>query len=157
MGWVMLRSAIVFAGLAAVAPAAAEQLKPDEARAFVVGKMFDYTCFEGTSGRGRIYPDGSVAGTIQIRGKGKSHYVVLPAGTIQVKPESVCATVKGVPFQPCFNVVKTDARSFRGSISGFGFAYCDFTRRNARFTIARSRAPKSAPVVLRPSVTASSD
>jgi hypothetical protein len=157
MGWVMLRSAILFAGLAIAAPAAAEQLKPEEARAFVVGKMFDYTCFEGTSGTGRIYSDGSVAGTIQIRGQGNSRYVVLPPGTIQVKPESVCATVRGVPFQPCFNVVKTDARSFRGSLSNFGFAYCDFTRRNARFNVARTITRPSEPMALRPSVTASSD
>jgi hypothetical protein len=37
---------------------------PEQARAFVVGKVFSYTCFEGTSGVGRIFPDGSVVGTI---------------------------------------------------------------------------------------------
>jgi hypothetical protein len=35
-------------------------------------------------------------------------------------------------MQPCFNVDKTDPQSFRGSISGLRFAYCDFTRRNSR-------------------------
>jgi hypothetical protein len=34
--------------------AAAEELGPEQARAFVVGKLFAYTCFEGTSGMGRI-------------------------------------------------------------------------------------------------------
>ena len=43
-------------------------MKPDEARRFVVGKQFSYTCFEGTTGSGRIHADGSVAGYIQIRG-----------------------------------------------------------------------------------------
>jgi hypothetical protein len=33
-------------------------------------------------------------------------------------------------FEPCFHLEKTDDRSFRGSLSGLGFAYCDFTRRD---------------------------
>ena len=37
--------------------------------------------------------------------------------------------VQGMPFQPCFNLQKTSDKSFRGSVSGLGFAYCDFTRR----------------------------
>ena len=34
-------------------------------------------------------------------------------------------------FEPCFNLVRLDDRSFRGAVSGLGFAYCDFTRRMA--------------------------
>jgi hypothetical protein len=50
-----------------------------------------------------------------------------------------------MPFDPCFNLEKTDAQSFRGSISGLGFAYCDFTRRNNRPNIVRaSTRPQSA-------------
>ena len=41
--------------------------RADEARHFIAGKQFAYQCFEGTNGNGRIYPDGSVAGYIQIR------------------------------------------------------------------------------------------
>jgi hypothetical protein len=42
-----------------------------------------------------------------------------------------------MPFQPCFTVQQTDARSFRGALSGpLGFAYCDFTRRNPRLEIS---------------------
>jgi hypothetical protein len=58
--------------------------------------------------------------------------VVLPAGTVRAEGQSVCASVNGIPFQPCFNVDKTDPQSFRGSISGLRFAYCDFTRRDTR-------------------------
>ena len=32
--------------------------------------MFAYTCFDGTTGAGRIYADGSVAGNIQVGGSG---------------------------------------------------------------------------------------
>jgi len=61
---------------------------------------------------------------------------------LQVKPEAVCASVRGMPFQPCFNVNKTDHASFRGSVAGLGFAYCDFNRKSGRVdlaTNARSR------------------
>lgn len=156
-----LRSAPALALLALVAPVTAEELKPDEAKRFVAGKLFSYTCFEGTTGAGRIHADGSVAGTIQIGGRGPVRHVTLPSNTIRLSSESICASVRGIPFQPCFNVVKTDARSFRGSLSGFGFAYCDFVRQNPRLTVAsaapekprRVRAPRPlhSAVVLRPS------
>jgi len=45
--------------------AAAEDLSPEQARAFVVDKLFDYTCFDGTTGMVRIFSDGSVVGTIR--------------------------------------------------------------------------------------------
>ena len=89
-------------------------------------------CFEGTTGSGRIYADGSVAGYIQIRGTGPRRFVVLPAGTLRVKGDRYCASVRGVPFEPCFNLNRTSQVSFRGAVSGLGFAYCDFHRRSAR-------------------------
>ena len=125
-----LRNAALVAMIGIATPVVAEEMKPDEAKHFVAGKLFSYTCFEGTTGTGRIYSDGSVAGTIQFRGDGPVRHVTLPSGTIKVGTESICASVRGVPFQPCFNVVKTDPASFRGSLSGFGFAYCNFTRRS---------------------------
>ncbi|MDQ2079546.1 hypothetical protein RA307_05075 [Xanthobacteraceae bacterium Astr-EGSB] len=156
-----LRGAAIMALVGLIAPATAEELKPDEARRFVAGKLFSYTCFEGTTGAGRIHADGSVAGTIQIGGQGPVRHVTLPSNTIRLNPDSICASVRGVPFQPCFNLVKTDAKSFRGSLSGFGFAYCDFVRLNPRLTVAsvargkprRVRAPRPlhSAVVLRPS------
>lgn len=131
-------ASIGIASIGIVGTALAEDLKPEEAKRFVAGKMFSYTCFEGTNGAGRIFADGSVAGTVQIGGKGPVHHVVLPTGTVKVSTGSICATVRGVPFQPCFNVVKTDPASFRGSLTGFSFAYCNFTRHNPRSQLLRS-------------------
>ena len=34
-----------------------------------------------------------------------------------------------MPFEPCFKLNRTSDHSFRGSVLGVGFAYCDFTRR----------------------------
>jgi hypothetical protein len=137
------RLAVMVLGLVASTPAFSEELKPEEARKFIAGKLFAFNCFEGTRGAGRIYADGSVAGSIQIGGSGPVRNVRLPAGTLQVKPESVCAAMKGLPFQPCFNLQKTDHASFRGSISGLGFAYCDFNRKSGRVdlaTVTRTRS-----------------
>jgi hypothetical protein len=126
-----LRNAALVALVGIATPVVAEEMKPAEAKRFVAGKLFSYTCFEGTTGAGRIYSDGSVVGTVQIRGEGPVRHVTLPSGTVKISTESICASVRGVPFQPCFNVVKTDPVSFRGSLSGFGFAYCNFTRRSS--------------------------
>ena len=137
------RMAIVVLGLMASAPAFSEELKPEEARKFIAGKLFAFNCFEGTRGAGRIFADGSVAGAVQIGGTGPMRNVRLPAGTLQVKPEAVCASMQGLPFQPCFNLQKTDQASFRGSINGLGFAYCDFNRKSGRVdlaTVTRTRA-----------------
>lgn len=123
------RIAIVAASLLAAAPVLAEPLSGEAARRFVAGKLFAFTCFDGSRGAGRIYGDGSVIGSIQFNGTGPARSVWLPAGTLHVKGEAVCATLKGMPFDPCFKVDRTDERSFRGSVSGMGFAYCDFTRR----------------------------
>lgn len=132
------RIALALAGLLAALPAAAEDLNAEAARRFVVGKTFAFNCFEGTAGVGRIQHDGSVAGTIRFQGRGPVRYVRMPANTLQVKGERVCASVKGLYFEPCFNLTQTDAKSFRGAISGFGFAYCDFTRRGGRTELARA-------------------
>jgi hypothetical protein len=127
----------------------AGELKPEEAKRFVAGKIFSYTCFEGTSGAGRINADGSVAGTIRMGGSAAPRYVTLPPGTIQVSSNSICASLRGMPFQPCFNVVQTDHRSFRGSISGLSFAYCDFVRHSPRRPLtARASRPQPQPAVM---------
>jgi hypothetical protein len=65
-------------------------------------------------------------------------HVALPAGTIRVKTEAVCASVRGMPFEPCFDLNQKDKASFRGSISGLGFAYCDFNRGSARVNLAKA-------------------
>ena len=65
---------------------------------------------------------------------------------MRVQGESVCAAVNGIPFQPCFNLDRTDAQSFRGSIAGLGFAYCDFTRRNIRLTTVHTADGPRTPL-----------
>ena len=57
--------------------AAAEDLSPEQARAFVVDKLFDYTCFDGTAGMVRIFSDGSVVGTIRGR-QSETRFTALP-------------------------------------------------------------------------------
>ena len=153
-----VRSVTIAAALLVAGPVLAEPLDVAAAHRFVVGKMFAYTCFDGTRGAGRIQPDLSVAGTVQVRGTGPVRYVQLPPGTLKVKGTNVCASVRGVPFEPCFNVDKTDARSFRGSISGMSFAYCDFTRyvprRPTVRTSWRDRVP-SQPLAIHAAARAS--
>jgi hypothetical protein len=154
----MLRGIALLIGLLAALPAIAGEMTAEQARQFVVGKTFNYTCFEGTRGQGRVFPDGSVAGSIQIRGKGQVHYAALPPGTLRLKGESVCASVRGLPIQPCFNLNRISETSFRGSISGLGFAYCEFNHSNPRTILAHSSngpLPLSPqPLGLRPSLAA---
>src|SRR6476661_2619292 len=149
----MLRGFALTVGLLAALPAVAGEMSADEARRFVIGKMFNYTCFEGTRGQGRVNSDGSVAGSIQVQGAGPVRFAHLPANTLQVKGESVCASVHGLMIQPCFNLERTSDVSFRGSISGLGFAYCEFTRNNGR-TIVAHRSAAAQPLGLRPSLAA---
>ena len=151
----MVRSFALTVGLLAALPAVAGEMSAEEARRFVIGKMFNYTCFEGTRGLGRVNADGSVTGSIQFQGSGEVRHAYLPANTLQVRGESVCASVRGLPMQPCFNLERTSANSFRGSISGLGFAYCDFTRHGrttVAHTVQRPQAPQ--PLGLRPSLAA---
>jgi hypothetical protein len=142
--WTLSRAAVLFASVVGVFPAAAAEMTAEEAKRFVAGKLFAYNCFEGTNGTGRIFTDGSVVGSIQIRGDGPVRYVALPAGTLRIKGASYCATVRGLPFEPCFNVDQTSHQTFRGSVYGFRFAFCDFTRRSSRADLA------STPLRLNP-------
>jgi hypothetical protein len=136
------RIAMIVVGLASTFPAAAAEMRADEARRFVVGRLFAFHCFEGTTGAGRVHADGSVAGVIRLQGAGPMRYVALPAGTLHVKGEFVCARLKGVAFEPCFNLEQTDEHSFRGSVTGLSFASCTFTRRGGRTDVVRTnRAP----------------
>ncbi len=105
----------------------AEQLDPEQARAFVVGRAFSFSCFEGSRGAGRVHADGSVAGTISLREK-PARYVRLPANTLRVRDGAVCGYLKGMAFEPCFNVVRTGPGSFRGTLAGIHTMWCDFVR-----------------------------
>ena len=131
---------------AMVAPALAGQMmSAEEARKFVSGKVFAFTCFDGTRGAGRVLDDGGAAGAVQFSGSGPVRHIRLPGNTLQVRGQAVCASIKGIPFEPCFNLDKKDERSFRGSVSGMGFAYCDFNHQGAaQMLMARAVArPRS--------------
>ena len=76
----MVRGVALLVGLLAAVPAMAGDMSAEEARRFVIGKMFSYTCFEGTRGQGRVHADGSVVGSIQFQGGGPVRYAALPRG-----------------------------------------------------------------------------
>jgi hypothetical protein len=130
---------------AMIVPALAGSMNADEARRFVSGKVFAFSCFDGTRGAGRILDDLGAAGSVQFSGSGPIRHVRLPGNTLQIRGQAVCASIKGLPFEPCFNIDKRDDRSFRGSVSGMGFAYCDFRHQGAsQMLMARSVArPRS--------------
>jgi hypothetical protein len=130
---------------AVIAPAMAGMMSADEARKFVAGKVFAFTCFDGTRGAGRILDDMGATGAVQFNGSGPVRHLRLPGNTLQVRGQAVCASIKGIPFEPCFNLDRKDERSFRGSVSGMGFAYCDFRHQGAaQMLLARAAArPRS--------------
>jgi len=136
---------VATAGALILPAMAGQMMNADEARRFVSGRVFSFTCFDGTRGAGRIYDDGGAGGSVQFSGTGPIRRMRLPGNTIQVRGQAVCASLQGIPFEPCFNLVKTDERSFQGSVSGMGFAYCNFRHQGAsQMLIARAVAhPRS--------------
>jgi hypothetical protein len=133
----MLRVVAVVVGLASSLPAMAGEMTASEARGFVVGNLFNYTCFDGTRGVVRVHSDGSVEGSIRVRGSGLTRYGTMPLGTLRADGERVCASLPGSVVQPCFYLERMNVDSFRGSISGLSFAYCDFTRYQGRAHVVR--------------------
>jgi hypothetical protein len=128
----------VMAG-AAIVPAMAGQMNAEEAKRFVSGRVFTFTCFDGTRGAGRILDDMGAAGSVQFSGSGPIRHVRLPGNTLQIRGQAVCASLRGIPFEPCFNLDKRDEVSFRGSVSGMSFAYCDFRHQGgAQMLMARA-------------------
>jgi hypothetical protein len=146
-----VRAAAVLTAMTFAAPAFAEPLNAETARHFVAGKLFSFTCFEGTTGSGRIFADGSVAGVVRMSG-GNTRFMHLPPGTLYAKNEGICSNMKGALLNPCFDLNRTSDKSFRGAISGLSFAYCDFVRGgNAREMIA-SVIPSEKPSSTGPSI-----
>jgi hypothetical protein len=125
----------------AAAPAAAQQvLTADAAKSFVAGKLFSFMCFEGTHGKGYIYADGSATGQIRFAGTAQVRHLRVPEGTLYADGDQICATLRGLPFNPCFTLWRTSAKSFRGAFSHMSYMYCDFTR-EGRTLLARRRNP----------------
>jgi hypothetical protein len=138
------RYTIVIVALLASGSAFAESLDAEAALRFVVDKLFAFTCFDGSRGTGRFYGDGSVIGTVQLRGSGPVRSLWRPAGTLKFKGETVCASLNDMSFEPCFDLSRIDDQSFRGSVLGMDFAYCDFAH------LLSSTAQPSDPLSLDP-------
>jgi len=77
---------------------------------------------------------GEVLGLIGPNGSGKTTLLNLVAGTIRADGMRMCAHLSGLPITPCFRVQRIDDNSFRGSISGLDFAYCNFNQHTQRST-----------------------
>ena len=151
------RFAIATMAVLTVGPVLAQTMSPEAARRFVAGKLFSFQCVDGSRGMGRIYADGSVIGSIQFNGSGQARSVWLPPETLRVKGGMICASLKGLSFEPCFTLSRTGEQSFRGSVSGLGMiAYCDFTR---RMSMAGLRVPPqlAEPARLDPAAGGSHD
>src|ERR1700730_10638502 len=94
----MARFVALVASFVASGPALAQNMNAEAALRFVTGKLFTFTCVDGSG------------------------------GTLRVRGNLVCASLKGLSFEPCFNLTRTGDRSFRGSVNGMDMiAYCDFT------------------------------
>jgi hypothetical protein len=140
---------------AIITPALAGMMTAEEARRFVAGKVFAFTCFDGTRGAGRILDDMGAAGAVQFSGAGPVKRIRLPGNTLQIRGQAVCASLRGLPFEPCFNLDKKDDRNFRGSVSGMGFAYCDFHHQGGGQQMLMARAVARPRTLHRPDVTGS--
>jgi hypothetical protein len=142
---------------AIITPALAGMMTAEEARRFVAGKVFAFTCFDGTRGTGRILDDMGATGAVQFSGAGPIKRIRLPGNTLQVRGQAVCASLHGLPFEPCFNLDKKDDRSFRGSVSGMGFAYCDFHHQGGGQQMLMARAVARPRALHPPEVTGSTE
>ena len=83
---------------ASIVPAMAGQMNAEEAKRFVSGKIFSFTCFDGTRGAGRILEDMGAAGSIQFGGSGPIRNVRLPGNTLQIRGQAVAAMDEIWPF-----------------------------------------------------------
>jgi hypothetical protein len=127
-GWeplMSMRAAVICIGALAAASAAAEELGPQDAWAFMVGKPFTLNCANGTTGVGHILPDGSVVGKIRIGSSGEVRSGRLPPGTVRVSGTGMCAYFAGLPAPPCLKVQRIDRLRFHASLSVLGFSLCE--------------------------------
>src|SRR3982075_745360 len=99
---------------AIIVPALAGMMNADDARRVVGGKGFGFTWFDGSRGTARVLDDLGAAGSIQFSGAGPIRHVRLPGNTLQIRGQAVCASIKGLPFEPSFNIDTRDDRTFRG-------------------------------------------
>ena len=117
------RYVILIVSLLAAGPALAESLNADAAR---VSSSASYS--RSIVSMARAAPAASTAtarssAPSSSRARDQSNSVQLPAGTLKMKGEAVCASLKGIAIEPCFDLNRTDDQSFRGSVSGLRVAY----------------------------------
>ena len=147
----ILAAALLFAA----SGAQAQTMTAEQAKEFVAGGLFSYRCFDGTHGAGRIFTDGSASGSIRVMGRGQTRFMHLPPNTLYLAGAQVCARLKGLPFEPCFNLVKTGADSFRGSLSHMSFMYCDFNKGGSVLQLARRRGASELKTERKPAEASS--
>ena len=100
-----VRVAVLCAHVLIASSAVAEELGLEQARTFVVGKLFAYSCFDGTAGMGHRMADGSVVvASSRPEVAGRRSWATLPPGTIKSDGNSMCAHLHGLPIEPCFKV-----------------------------------------------------
>ena len=116
-----VRAAAVLTAMTFAAPALAEPLNAEAARHFVAGKLFSFSCFEGTTGSGRIFADGSVAGVMRTSG-GNTRFMHLPPGTLYAKNDGICSNMKGALFNPCFDLNRTSDKTHGRTVDAHWFA-----------------------------------
>ena len=114
------RHAVAVVTLLAFSPALAENLDAEAARRFIVGKLFAFTCADGSRGVARVYDDGSVIGTIQFHGSEQPRPIWLPSETLKLTGDTVCASLNRAEL--CFALSKTSDQSFRVFVTGLDFA-----------------------------------
>jgi hypothetical protein len=87
------RQAVTIVSLLAFSPALAENLDAEAARQFIVGKLFAFTCADGSRGAARVYDDGSVIGTVQFHGSEQPRPIWLPSDlSLQARRSAVHST-----------------------------------------------------------------
>jgi hypothetical protein len=111
----VVRHAIAAVTLLAFSPALAENLDAEAARQFIAGKLFVFTCADGSRGAARAYDDGSVIGTIQFHGSELARPVWPPTETLKLTGDTVCASLNGAEL--CFAVMATAPNGARYRLS----------------------------------------
>ena len=115
----IMRVAIVVASLLATAPAMAQSMSAEAAQRFVAGKLFAFSCIDGSRGLAQVHNDGSVMGTIQVSGSGPVKSVGLPPGTFKVKGDAICAKLKGLSLSRASISARPASKAFGGRSRGW--------------------------------------
>jgi hypothetical protein len=110
----LVRTLAVVAIYILFTPAFAEQLAPEEATQFILGKKWIYNCVEGTKGSGTFNLDGSA--TADFESLGFRHSMKFPSGTLHTENGSLCMPpIFG--HDVCFKINKIDTKHWVGSSS----------------------------------------